>query len=587
MNYQLKKKKKAGNKGIIEGIRSFAPYVKNEQSKILIALFVVLINSLANVVAPYILGVAVDQYIIESDRSGLLLAVGGLIFVYVISFASNYYTIILMGKIGQRILYKMRSVVFSKIQSLPLAFFRQNRSGDLISRINDDTEKVNLLFSQTLVRMTANVFTVVGIGIFIVVLNPKLGVATLLVSFVALFITRLITPLTGRANKESLDVKGEYSAEVQENLSNFKAIIALNRRDYFIGQLNKVNQRAFKAFTKASILNSFAIPLFNFAGHIAQIVILIYGVSLISGGELSIGLLISFIAYSNRFFEPLRLLASMWVSIQSALAGWRRIAEILSLESNLVCEKELKKEKGVESSILEFRDVSFSYEDGIEVLRNINLVVEPSKTIAIIGPTGGGKSTIARLAMRLYDPTSGAVFINGKNARSFSCGEVADFTGFILQEPILFSGTVGENIVYNHPDFKEYNEKKLLSYLEDFGLSDLISSFKDGIGTKLDPGNEEISLGQKQLIAFMRSLLRKPKLLILDEATANVDTITEERLEKILQKLPKETAQIVIAHRLNTIKAADEIIFVSNGEAKKAVSFDDALSLIDTAKRGT
>lgn len=587
-DYRLIKKGKDLNKpSVVDGLKSFYPYVKKDQSKLLFGLIIVLVNSAANVAAPYILGVAVDEYIVEKNAQGLLVAVLGLVFVYLVSFITNYYTIILMGRIGQRVLYRLRAVIFKKLQSLPVAFFRQNRSGDLISRINEDTEKVNLLFSQTLVRMAANLFSVIGIGIFIVVLNPKLGFATLGVSFVALFIVRMLTPLTQSANKKSLDAKGEYSAEVQENLSNFKAIIALNRRDYFISQLKAVNDIAFRAVVKANVLNTLTIPLFNFAGHITQVIVLVFGVSLILSGEVTIGLLISFLAYANRFFDPLRIMASLWISVQSALAAWRRIKEILSKESDLVCAKELRKDYSHDDTILRFEDVGFAYEDGVEVLRNVSFSVAKGETVAIIGPTGGGKSTIARLAMRLYDPTSGKVYIDGSNAAGYTCGEIADLSSFILQEPILFSGTVGENIAYGNEEFFEYDEQRLAKSLDEAGLLELIDSFPDGLSGVLDPGNEEVSLGQKQLIAFMRSLLRKPKLLILDEATANVDTVTEGKLEKILAKLPKDTSRIVIAHRLNTIKSADEIVFVSNGEAKKAVSFDEALSMISEVKRAT
>lgn len=580
----LKKKTKKGS--VLEALRTFSPYLKKERLKIVVAVIVVLVNALANVIAPYLLGVAVDQYIVESDREGLIGAVLLLIAVYVVGFAANYFTIILMGRIGQRVLYKLRSVIFNQIQALPLAFFRQNRSGDLISRINEDTEKVNALFSETLVRMAANIFTVIGIGVFILTLNWKLGLATLAVSFVALFITRLVSPMTQRINKQSLDAKGEYSAEVQENLSNFKAIIALNRRDYFISQLDVVNDKAFQLLFKARLLNTFTIPLFNYAGHIAQLIILVFGVTLIASGELTIGLLISFLAYADTFFSPLRILASLWVSVQSALAAWRRIGEILSLESDIQTQKEFRSDHDG-GSILEFRYVGFAYEDGVEVLRDVNFTVQPGNSVAIIGPTGGGKSTIARLAMRLYDVTSGTIFLDGKNIKSYSPSEVADLSGYILQEPILFSGTVGENVVYGHPDFLSYDKKKLAQILKDEGVDDLLESFKDGLDYEIDPGNEEVSIGQKQIIAFLRSFLRKPKLLILDEATANIDTVTESKIEKILDKLPKDTARIIIAHRLNTIKAADDIIFVSNGTVKQAMSFDEALELIESTKRNT
>jgi ATP-binding cassette subfamily B protein len=265
------------------------------------------------------------------------------------------------------------------------------------------------------------------------------------------------------------------------------------------------------------------------------------------------------------------------------MAGWDRISQILSLDTNLLVKKDETKE--IASSYLSFRDVSFTYPNGKEVLHHVSFDLERGKTYAFVGPTGGGKTTTASLIARLYDSTKGSVLLDGKDIRSYSPEERTAKIGFILQEPFLFTGTVRENILYGNTQYGNFTNEQLSQVIEDSGLESLLSRFDAGLDSKLQTTGDGISLGQKQLIAFMRSVLRKPELLILDEATANIDTITEQLLESILQKLPVTTTRVIIAHRLNTIENADEIYFVNSGEVVRAGSLHDAVDMLLHGKR--
>jgi len=310
--------------------------------------------------------------------------------------------------------------------------------------------------------------------------------------------------------------------------------------------------------------------------------VLAYGIYLISVGSFTIGLLIGFILYVNNFYNPLRQLASVWSSLQLALAGLDRISEVLALESDMRVLPAGVSTTADSETILSFDHVSFGYPEGKEVLHDTSFTLERGKTYALVGPTGGGKTTTASLMARLYDPTQGTVYLSGRDIRSY---QPAKKIGFILQEPFLFTGSVKENILYGNEAYKGFDTDALATLLEQKGLMGLLARFDQGLDTKIASAGDSISLGQKQLIAFMRAALREPELLILDEATANIDTVTEQLLEGILQKLPASTTRVIIAHRLNTIENADQIFFVNGGSIELAGDMQQAVDMLLHGKR--
>jgi ATP-binding cassette subfamily B protein len=335
----------------------------------------------------------------------------------------------------------------------------------------------------------------------------------------------------------------------------------------------------------AGLVNNVFVPVFTLFSNIAQLIVLAFGIYLISAGDFTVGLLISFIAYVQYFYQPLRQLATLWASFQTAMAAWDRISVILNLESDLTQKKAISSDHIDGAPLLIFRNVSFQYPDGKKVLHNINFKLEQGKTYAFVGPTGGGKTTTASLIARLYDPTEGEVFLNGNDLRTYTNGALSKKIGFILQEPFLFNGTVRDNILYGNEDYKKHSDEQLRQKIKEADLEKLVARFEKGLDTEIVSGGDSMSLGEKQLMAFIRAVLRKPDLLILDEATANIDTVTEKLLEEVLLKLPASTTKVIIAHRLNTIENADEIFFVNSGEVTAAGSFDNALSLLMEEKR--
>jgi len=556
--------------------------MEGEYGLALQALVAVIITSTAGLLGPYIIGRTVDTYIRNRDFNGVLLSALLLLGIYLVGLCSSYFQTQRMGTVGRHVLFNLRNALFTRLQALPVAFFNQNKAGDLISRINNDTDKLNMFFSQALVQFAGNLFMMAGAGIFLFSLHPRLGTAALMPAVGVLIVTQLISPWVKRRNVKNLQSVGGMSAEIQESLNNFKVIVAFNRTDYFRKRFNEANEQNFSSAVAAGLASNLFMPIYGLAHNLAQIVVIAYGIYLIGLGTVSVGLLIGFLLYVNSFYMPLRQLAAMWAQLQLALAAVDRISEVLALEPNMPVITAAPTGSG---SVLTFDNVTFGYREGQNILRNTSFSLERGKTYAMVGPTGGGKTTTASLMARLCDPFGGTVLLDGRDIRSYAPEERTAKIGFILQEPFLFTGTVRDNIVYGNSRYRDLSSEQLVEVLKANHLGELLVRFEHGLDTKVTSSGDSVSLGQKQLIAFMRAVLRNPELLILDEATANIDTLTEKLLQDILDKLPSTTTRVIIAHRLNTIANADEIFFVNAGEIIPAGSMEQAVDMLLHGKR--
>lgn len=583
MNYNLNEtvdhKKKVST---WPALRNLLQLIAHEKKNLVLAFTIILLNAIINLIGPLLIGYTIDRYVQHKDYNGVLVFSSILLVIYLMGLFTSYFQTKIMGSISQRMLFTLRNTIFHKLQSLPVAFFNANKAGDLISRVNNDTDKINSFFSQSLMQFIGSIMTMAGAGIFLLSIHFELGAAALAPALLIFIFTKLLSPWIKKKNATNLKSVGSLSGEIQESLDNFKVIIAFNRRDYFRRRFDEVNRQNYKTAVGAGLANNLFLPVYSFFSGLAQLIVLTLGIYLIVNGSFSIGLLVSFLAYVTYFYNPLRQLAALWTNFQVAMAGWDRVSKILSMQTDLVT---INNNQTVASdALIEFKQVHFGY-DSKEVLHDISLQLSKGKTYAFVGPTGGGKTTTASLIARLYDPVSGTIFLDGKDIRTYTPQERSEKIGFILQEPFLFTGTVKDNILYGNETYKDYTDEQVEDLILKANLQSLIDVFDDGLQTKVTSSGNNISLGQKQLIAFMRAVLRNPEILILDEATANIDTVTEQLLENILNKLPESTTRIIIAHRLNTIENADEIYFVNAGNVTRAGSFNDAIDKLLHNKR--
>lgn len=571
MKYELSAEANKKPKSDWGAIRSLRPLLSDETGSLLLASFATVCNSLINLSAPLIIAHVVDAHIKVGQFGGMWRYIFVLLALYTAGLFTSYGQTRLMGGVGQRVVFNLRSKIFNKLQELPVAFFHANKTGDLISRINNDTDKLNQFFSQTLVQFVGSIVIMIGAAIFLLAIEFRLAIVVLLPALTLLAFTRLVSPWVKRRNAVAAASAGGLSAEVSESLSNFKAVVAFNRRDYFRQRFSVANEASYRNAIVAGIANNLYIPMFGLASNLAQLMALVYGIHLILQDEFTIGMLIGCLAYVTNFYDPLRQLARLWANFQVAMAGWDRVSALLQMENDMLLPSAVESVPRTSGEpLLEFQNVSFQYSENQWVLREVSFELKSGRVYAFVGPTGGGKTTTASLMARLYDPTEGTVLLNGNDIRNLDPNERARKIGFILQEPMLFSGTIRENILYGNAALEKLTTDELANKLDEAGLATLLARFDGGLECQVANSGDALSLGQRQLIAFMRAVLRDPDLLILDEATANIDTITEQLLESILRKLPSHTALVIIAHRLNTIENADEIFFVNETQITRA-----------------
>ncbi len=588
MDYALKTAAAGENRETLGSAwRALKPLLGDERGHIAIAVTCVIVSTAANLLGPVITARIIDTAIKHGDYGLLLRYAGLLAAVYLVGLAAQYVQTLRMGTAGRNVLFKLRGRLFAQLSRLPIAFFAQNRAGDVISRVNSDTDKINQFFSQALMQMFGSLFRVMGAGILLLVLDWKMGLVALAPAVAMLIITQLMSPWVKRANRKSLESLGALSGDVSESLANFQVIVAFNRVDYFREKFDAANQRNYRASVASGVASGLFAPLYTLAGSAGSILVLGLGVWLILHGQLSVGLLVGYLLYVSSFYDPLRQLATVWSSLQTMMAAMDRVSEVLKLENNLVeMPKGTGKAATQPGALLAFEDVDFAYATGKAVLDKVNLTLERGRTYALVGPTGGGKTTTAMLMARLYDPTRGAVYLDGRDIRTFTAAERAAKIGFILQDPFLLAGTVRDNIVYGHPDLGETGSEALAERMNVLGLSGFLARFgESGLDTPVSGTGDGLSLGQKQLVAFLRAVMREPEILILDEATANIDTVTEQLLEEVLARLPATTTRVIIAHRLNTIQNADEIFFVGGGAVTAAGSMARAMEMLLSHER--
>jgi ATP-binding cassette subfamily B protein/subfamily B ATP-binding cassette protein MsbA len=482
--------------------------------------------------------------------------------------------ILALGTAGQRALYAVRSAVFARVVSLDIGYFEAVESGDLMSRLINDIEQINSFLSQGFRRLLSAALSLVAVLVFMLVVEWRLAVATLLVVPLMLGVTRLFGIVARRAFRRRQEAIGDVSATLAEELGGIKVAQAFNRTDRNrteFASRNAVNRDA--NISAAAVSSAFS-PVLAVISTSATAMVAALGGWGAARGIITIGVVVAFINYARQFFNAVTQLSSLYSDTQSALAGGERVFHLLDTEP-LVKDSPSARTAGAIRGALDYRDVSFSYRTGPEVLSSVNLSIPAGETVAIVGPTGAGKTTLASLAARLYDPTSGSVLLDGNDLRDLTLASLRQGFGIVLQEPFLFSGTIADNIRYGAPDATDQQVREAARVA---AALEFIEALPQGFDTEVGERGAGLSTGQRQLVAFARAIIGDPAVLILDEATSSVDTRTELLIQRGLNGMLRGRTAIVIAHRLSTVRDADRIVVVDSGRIVEAGSYRDLLA---------
>lgn len=552
-------------------------YLKTEKNAFIIAIIFVIINALLQTLTPVAIEYVINNAIKTVNYPLLLQITLAMCVLFLFEAGIFRYQVITVGHAAQRIMYQIRVNLFSHIQKLKTEFFNKNQSGDLISRINSDTTLLDNFLGQYIFSFTSSFFVFIAFAIYLLILNPFLALIAFGGVFLTVIISLIIRPIVEKTNKAGLENNGKLKSYLADNLNNYQVIQAYNIHPKLSSEFDKFNKDNQKANFYSRVFTNIFNPIYNLAGNLSLLAIIIAIFILNSNNNsLSIGALVAFIFAVIKFFLPLRELGSVFASLAEAVAALTRIREILNEPTNKVFSVKSKNSPiNIRlKTAIEFENISFTYDNsGQKVFDNISFAVPTNSKFAIIGATGEGKSTIAKLMTGLLSENSGSIKIFGKELKEWSQDEFYNTIGFILQDPFLFSGTVASNIVYGNTRYEKYNTGNpenliatLITDIKSHELDKIIPNLEEFLNTKVNNNSQNISQGQKQIINFIRVLLREPKILILDEATANLDTITEQYLQESLSKLTSKVTQIVIAHRQNTIQDADMVLSVGGGK---------------------
>jgi ATP-binding cassette, subfamily B, bacterial len=551
-------------------------YLKTEKKAFVIAILFVIINALLQTLTPVAIEYVINNAIKTVNYPLLLQVTAGMCVLFLLEAGIFRYQVITVGHAAQRIMYKIRVNLFAHIQKLKTEFFNENQSGDLISRINGDTTLLDNFLGQYIFSFTSSFFVFIAFGAYLLILNPFLALIAYAGVLLTAVLSLMIRPIVQKTNKSGLENNGKLKSYLADNLNNYQVIQAYNIHPKLSSEFAAYNKENQKANFYSRVFTNIFNPIYNLTGNLSLLAIIIAIFMLNGNSALSIGALVAFIFAVVKFFLPLRELGNVFASLAEAVAALTRIREILNEPvSKVFSTKTVNNRINTKlKTAIEFKNVSFTYNNSSQkVFDDISFSVPTNSKFAIIGPTGEGKSTIAKLMTGLLSENSGTIEVFGKELKDWSQNEFYNTIGFILQDPFLFSGTVASNIVYGNSRYEKYNKgeskeliAELIKDIQAHELDKIIPNLEEFLSVEVNNNSQNISQGQKQIINFIRVLLREPKILILDEATANLDTITERYLQESLSKLTSKVTQIVIAHRQNTIQDADFILSVGGGK---------------------
>lgn len=554
-------------------IQRFVPYLARYKGWTFSSIALMLLYTGLNLANPFLIGLAIDDYITHSDLKGLAILGIILIVVNVLMWQAQYWQVWTMSWAGQQILYNLSSEMFAHLQELSLRFYDRTQIGRVMSRLQSDIDVLESMLSSGLLSMLGSLVSLVGIIIAMLLMDVPLALLSFTVLPIMITIAAFWQRFAQRSFRRTRAAISVVNATLQENISGMRVIQSLAREKRNNAEFDELNAYNRDMNQQSSRIAALILPLVEVVAALAIAITVLYGGVLVSNGQLQVGVLVAFTLYINRFFDPIRDISQQYSQLQRAGVAAERIFQILDMPVEIVDHPEAAKLAQIQGDV-EFRGVTFGYSSDKPVLHDLNLYIKAGQTIAIVGPTGAGKSSIAGLLTRFYDVQQGAVFIDGQDVREVTQNSLRSQIGVVLQEPFLFTGTIRDNIRYGRLDATDAEIEEAARAV---GAHELIEQLPEGYETLIRERGRNLSVGQRQLISFARALLADPRILILDEATASIDTFTEILVQQGLKRLLYGRTAVVIAHRLSTIKGADCIIVLQAGRIIEKGTHDELL----------
>ncbi len=548
-------------------------YLSVSKGLLSLVILMVIVSSVLGLVGPFLVGIAIDDYIVEKDTNKLVFLLVWLIAVYIGHSVSLWLQNIWMIGIAQRTVLTMRNQLFSHLHELPIPFFDKRQHGELMSRITNDIENVSSTLNSSVIQIFSSILTLVGTISVMLWLSPVLTIISLTIIPAMFYVLKWITKRTGKLFKETQRNLGDLNGFIEETISGQRIIKTFSQEDKVMADFIDKSERLRGSAFWAQTFTGFIPKLMNFLNNLSFAIIACIGGMFALNGLITIGAIVIFAEYSRQFTRPLNDLANQFNTLLSAVAGAERVFEILDEEREEKDEKGAIELASVRGEV-EFKEASFSYEKGVVTVTDLSFHVSPGQTVALVGPTGAGKTTVINLLSRFYEVEKGSILIDGNDLTKITRGSLRKHMGFVLQDSFLFEGTILENIRYGRLDAtdEEVIEAAKLANAHSFIIK-LPNQYK----MKLKQDGSGISQGQRQLLSIARAVLANPTILVLDEATSSIDTITEIKIQEALLELMKGRTSFVIAHRLNTIKNADLILVLKDGRIIEKGSHEDLL----------
>jgi ATP-binding cassette, subfamily B, multidrug efflux pump len=537
-------------------------YLTEMRGLLLLVILMVFISSAASLLGPFLVGRAIDEYIVTKEAAGIIRLLAGLIIVYLFHSVSVWYQNYWMIGVAQDTVYRLRKDLFHRLQLLAIPFFDKRKHGELMSRITNDIDNVSNTLNSSFIQVISSILTLAGTVAVMLWLSPLLTLITLTIVPLMVFGMKWITKRTGPLFKQYQQNIGELNGYIEETISGHSIIKTFSRENTAIEEFEAKNKKLRTAAYWADTYSGFIPKLMNMLNNLSFAVIAGIGGIFALNDMITIGVIVIFAEYARQFTRPLNELANQYNTLLSAIAGAERVFQIIDEEEEAKDEGNAKEINTVNGRI-EFQKVSFSYGKNDSTLKEVSFCINPGDTVALVGPTGAGKTTITNLLTRFYELNKGRILIDGKDIETITRKSLRREMGFVLQDSFLFQGTIMENIRYgrlNATDEEVVGAAKLAN------AHSFIGKMPNGYHTVLRQDGSGISQGQKQLLSIARAILSDPSILILDEATSSIDTITELKIQDALKTLMKDRTSVVVAHRLNTIRQADQILVLDQGE---------------------